>query len=61
MGHENLAARAAGGGRQAQRVVRTHQVVALAKVVELALAVREGGKVEVTQDFELERVICVPL
>src|SRR5271155_435656 len=48
---------AAGGRSQAQGVVRTNQVVALAKAVELALAVREGGEVEVTQDFELERAM----
>ena len=47
----------AGRGSQAQRVVRTNQVVALAKVLELALAVREGGEVEVPQDFELERAM----
>src|SRR5713101_2782021 len=40
---------AAGGGSQRQRVVRAHQVVAIAKVIELALAVREGGEVEVPQ------------
>src|ERR1700688_709607 len=48
---------AAGGGSQAQRVVWTNQVVALAKVIELALAVFEGGEVEVAQDFELERAM----
>ena len=47
----------AGRGSQAQRVVRTNQVVALAKVLELALAVREGGEVDVPQDFELERAM----
>ena len=48
---------AAGGGSQAQRVVWTNQVVAFAKVIELALAVRKGGEVEVPQDFELERAL----
>jgi hypothetical protein len=54
---ERTGAIAAGGSSQAQRVVRTHQVVAIAKVIELALAVREGGEIEVPQDFELERAL----
>ena len=37
--------------------MRTNQVVALAKVIELALAVFEGGEVEVAQNFELERAM----
>src|SRR5580693_3433721 len=48
---------ATGGSSQAQRIVRTNQVVALAKVIELALAVFEGGEVEVAQNFELERAM----
>src|ERR1700719_2417826 len=48
---------AAGGSSQAQRVVRTNQVVALAKAIELALAVLEAGEIEVPQDFELERAM----
>ena len=37
--------------------MRAHQVVAIAKGIELALAVFEGGEVEVAQDFELERAM----
>ena len=37
--------------------MRAHQVVAIAKGVELALAVFEAGEVEVAQDFELERAM----
>ena len=49
---------ATGGSSQAQRIVRTNQVVALAKVmIELALAVFEGGEVEVAQNFEQERAM----
>jgi hypothetical protein len=42
---------ATGGSSQVQRIVRTNQVVAVAKVIELALAVFEGGEVEVAQNF----------
>src|SRR5579859_4283058 len=37
---------------EVERVVRTNQVVAVAEAIELALAVREVGEVEVAQDFE---------
>src|SRR5271168_1517017 len=42
---------------QAERIMRAHQVVAVAKGIELALAVLEAGEVEVAQDFELERAM----
>jgi len=42
---------------QAERIMRAHQVVAIAKGIELALAVCEAGEVEVAQDFELERAM----
>src|ERR1700728_1431160 len=44
-------------GSKAERVVRAHQVVAIAKGIELALAVFEAGEVEVPQDLELERAM----
>ena len=37
--------------------MRAHQVVAIAKGIELALAMFEAGEVEVAQDFELERAM----
>ena len=42
---------------KAERIMRAHQVVAIAKGVELALAVFEAGEVEVAQNFELERAM----
>src|ERR1039458_9463891 len=48
---------AAGRSGQAQCVVRTEQVVAIAEVIELALALVERGEVEVAQHFELERAM----
>src|SRR5580692_4843283 len=42
---------------QAERVVRALQVVAVAKGIELALAVLQAGEVEVAQDLELERAM----
>src|ERR1700730_5658329 len=45
------------GSIEAERVVRTHQVVAVAEAIELALAVLEAGEVEVAQDFELKRAM----
>jgi len=41
------------GSSQAERIMRAHQVVAITKGIELALAVFEAGEVEVAQDFEL--------
>src|SRR5579862_371939 len=45
------------GGSEAERIVRPQQVVALAKGVELVLAMFEAGEVEVAQDLELERAM----
>ena len=45
------------GSGQAERIMGTHQVVAITKGIELALAVFEAGEVEVAQDFELERAM----
>src|SRR3984893_14365688 len=47
-----------GNGRvEAERVVRTHQVVTVAEAIELALAMLEAGEGEVAQDFELKRAM----
>jgi hypothetical protein len=47
----------ADGRGQAQPIVRTVQIVAVAEAIEFVLAVLQGGEIEVAQDLELKRAM----